>query len=97
MSTTPTSETTATWGPIAVSIVVLSIFLAAIVIAWWTKDTSLQVLLGMAGTNASTAVGYWLGSSSGSKSKDATIAAQANTTTTVAPTATVTTTTGTTP
>lgn len=64
----------ATVGPIVVSIVVLSIFLAALCIAWWTKDSSLQVLLGMAGTNAATAVGYWLGSSSGSKGKDATIA-----------------------
>jgi hypothetical protein len=84
----------ATWGPILVSVLVMGNFLAAISIAWWTKDTSLQVLLGMAGTNAGTAVGYWLGSSSGSKSKDATIASQASTTTTVAPMATITTTTG---
>ncbi len=65
------------WGPVIVSVLVLGIFLAAIAIAWWTKDTSLQVLLGMAGTNAGTAVGYWLGSSSGSKSKDAALAAAA--------------------
>lgn len=78
MSAPATPDTmTATWGPIVVSVVVLSIFLAAIVIAWWTKDSSLQILLGMAGTNAATAVGYWLGSSSGSKTKDATIASQA--------------------
>lgn len=67
------------YGAILVSCVSLAIFLAAICIAWWTKDTSLQILLGMAGTNATTAVGYWLGSSSGSKAKDGVIAQQANT------------------
>lgn len=61
-------------GAVLVSIFVLAIFLAAIVIAWWSKDSSLQILLGMAGTNAATAVGYWLGSSSGSKAKDSVIA-----------------------
>lgn len=71
-----TDPVATTWGPITVSVLALSIFLAAICIAWWTKDSSLQVLLGMAGTNAATAVGYWLGSSSGSKSKDAVIAAK---------------------
>ena len=93
--------TTAKFGPIVVSVVVLGIFLAALCIAWWTKDSSLQVLLGMAGTNAATAVGYWLGSSSGSKGKDSTIAQMSGgaptTTTVTAPPATVTTTTGTTP
>ncbi len=96
MSETTTTETPkqaiiatteARFGPIVVSVVVLGIFLAAICIAWWTKDSSLQVLLGMAGTNAATAVGYWLGSSSGSKGKDAVIAnmgGAAPTTTTVA-------------
>ena len=69
-------STGATLGPIVVSIVVLGIFLAALVIAWWTKDSAMPLLLGMAGSNAATAVGYWLGSSSGSKAKDATIAAQ---------------------
>lgn len=71
---TPPSDQTATFGPIVVSAITLTIFLAAIIVAWWTKDPSLQVLLGMAGTNAATTVGYWLGSSSGSKGKDATIA-----------------------
>lgn len=62
------------YGAIIVSCLVLAIFQAAICIAWWTKDGSLQILLGMAGTNASLAVGYWLGSSSGSKTKDAALA-----------------------
>jgi hypothetical protein len=74
---TPTTDRAAIFGPIAVSIFVLGIFLAAIVIAWLTKNDSLNILLGMAGTNAATAVGYWLGSSSGSKAKDDTIKAQA--------------------
>lgn len=75
--TQPASPTAAPTGAILVSIFVLAIFLAAIVIAWWSKDSSLQILLGMAGTNAATAVGFWLGSSSGSRDKDQTIAQQA--------------------
>jgi len=43
------------YGAIIVSCLVLAIFQAAICIAWWTKATSLQGLLGMAGTNASVA------------------------------------------
>lgn len=65
----------ATMGPLAVSVISLGIFTAAIVVAWLTKDPSLPYLLGAAGTNATTAVGYWLGSSSGSKSKDDTLRA----------------------
>lgn len=63
------------YGTILVSSLVLMIFQAAICIAWWTKDSSLQVLLGMAGSNAGIAVGFWLGSSSGSRAKDAKIPA----------------------
>ena len=78
-ATTPSGPTAASrvadWGPVAVSIIVLLVFLAAIVVAWLTKDPSLGILLGMAGANAGTAVGFWLGSSSGSQKKDATIAA----------------------
>lgn len=70
----PNVDTISTkWGPIVVSVVTMVVFLAAIVVAWLTKDSSLPVLLGMAGTNAGTAVGYWLGSSAGSKAKDAKI------------------------
>lgn len=76
---TPTESVSATWGPIIVSVLVLSIFLAAIAIAWWTKDASLGLLLGTASANATTAVGYWLGSSSGSKSKDQALAKAATT------------------
>lgn len=72
------SDTTAPMGAIIVSVFVLVIFLAAIAIAWWSKDSSLQILLGMAGANAGTAVGYWLGSSSGSKAKDSVLAQAVN-------------------
>lgn len=64
----------AEWGPVIVSVIVLFVFVAAIIVAWQTKDPSLGILLGMAGANAGTAVGFWLGSSKGSQSKDATIA-----------------------
>lgn len=74
---TPVASQPIATGAVLVSIFVLAIFLAAIGIAWWSKDNSLQILLGMAGTNAATAVGYWLGSSSGSKAKDSVIAQQA--------------------
>lgn len=85
-----TTDRTGIYGSITVSCVALAIFLAAIAIAWWTKDPSLPILLGAAATNATTVVGYWLGSSSGSKAKDATIAAKetpppGTTTTTVTP------------
>ena len=59
----------AEWGAVAVSIIVLLIFVVALGIALLTKDPSLQILLGMAGANAGTAVGYWLGSSAGSQKK----------------------------
>ena len=57
------------WGAVIVSVMALTLFLAAVVVAWVTKDSSLGILLGMAGTNAGTAVGYWLGSSAGSAKK----------------------------
>jgi hypothetical protein len=62
---------------LVVSVVALGIFAIALVVAWWTKSESLNLLLGAASANATTVVAYWLGSSSGSRSKDATIQAQA--------------------
>ena len=61
-----------------VSVVAMGIFAVALVVAWWTKSESLNLLLGAASANATTVVAYWLGSSSGSRAKDATIQAQAN-------------------
>ena len=57
-----------------VSVLSLGLLATALVIAWWTKDASLPILLGVVGSNATTVVSYWLGSSAGSKVKDSTIA-----------------------
>lgn len=65
-----------TIGRISISVVAQLTFLAALVIAWWTKDQSLQVMLGAAATNATAVVSYWIGSSAGSSAKDAAIATQ---------------------
>lgn len=78
VTTTPSmSSRVAEWGPLMVSVLTLFVYLAAITIAWWTKDPSLGILLGVAATNATTVVSFWVGSSKGSQAKDAVIAAQA--------------------
>lgn len=71
------NATVSTYGPIVVSVLSLALLAVAMGVAWWTKDPSLPILLGVAGSNATTVVGYWLGSSVGSKAKDATMAATA--------------------
>lgn len=82
----------AEWGAVIISLFALSIFLAAIVVAMQTKDPSLGILLGAASANATTAVGFWLGSSKGSQAKDSALIAQvvppagSTTTTTTQPT-----------
>lgn len=63
-------------GPVLVSLCSLAVFVVALIVAWRTGDSSLPILLGIAGSNATTTVGYWLGSSAGSRAKDATIAKQ---------------------
>ena len=67
------------WGVVTVSLSVLLVFMGAVVVAWITKSSSLDTLLGIAGTNATIAVGFWLGSSNGSQKKDAALAAAAAT------------------
>ena len=58
------------WGIVVVSVLVLLIYLAALTFAYFSKnDTLLTTLLGVAATNATTAVGFWLGSSYGSAKK----------------------------
>ena len=60
-TTPPTAAMIVTeWGAVIVSVLVLGIFLAAIVVAWKTDSASLSILLGMAGANGTTAVGFWL-------------------------------------
>ena len=65
------------WGAPSISVYSLTIFLAAIIIAYFkANDTLLTALLGVAATNATSVVQFWVGSSSGSQKKDDTIAAQ---------------------
>jgi hypothetical protein len=65
-----------TWGAIIVSVVALVTFTAALVVAFFLNDKSLlQLTVGAAIANATTAIGFWLGSSSGSQKKDDVIGA----------------------
>lgn len=62
---------TRTLGAIIVSVVALSTFTGALVVSFFFRDSGLlNLTVGAAIANATTAVGYWLGSSSGSKGKD---------------------------
>ena len=59
------------WGAIVVSAVALITFLSALVVSFFFKDPGLlNLTVGAAIANATTAVGYWLGSSAGSQRKD---------------------------
>ena len=74
-----TQDKTTTISKLAVSIVSELTFLVCLGIAYWAKnDTAFNLLVGAAITNSTTVVNYWLGSSSGSSAKDATIAAKGN-------------------
>jgi IPT/TIG domain len=68
------------WGAIIVSVVTLLTFSGALIVAFYIRDTTLggpllQLIVGAAIANATTAVGFWLGSSSGSQKKDEVIGA----------------------
>jgi len=59
------------WGAIIVSVVTLLTFTGALVVSFFFKDSGLlNLTVGAAIANATTAVGFWLGSSSGSQKKD---------------------------
>ena len=59
------------WGSIITSSLTLMIFVAVLIVAFLSKDQrGLELLIGAAIANASTAVSFWLGSSSGSQRKD---------------------------
>lgn len=65
------SKTASMWGAIIVSIVTLLTFTGALVVSFFFKDSGLlNLTVGAAIANATTAVGFWLGSSSGSQKKD---------------------------
>jgi hypothetical protein len=70
------SKTASLWGAIIVSIVALLTFTGALVVAFFLNDPALlNLTVGAAIANATTAVGFWLGSSSGSQKKDDVIGA----------------------
>ena len=80
--TTPAISTpVAAWGAPAVSLASMLIFAGAIAVVCLLKDVNptLIALLGVAATNATTVVNFWVGSSSSSQAKDKTIASQAAT------------------
>jgi hypothetical protein len=71
------SRTASLWGAIIVSIVTLLTFTGALVVSFFFKDSGLlNLTVGAAIANATTAVGFWLGSSSGSQKKDDVIGAR---------------------
>lgn len=60
-----------TYGAIAVSVLVLATFLGGVTLAYIHHDAQSQSLYtGAIIANATTAVGFWLGSSAGSQKKD---------------------------
>lgn len=62
---------TRTWGAIIVSVVALVTFTGALIVAFFLRDSGLlNLTVGAAIANGTTAVGYWLGSSAGSAKKD---------------------------
>ena len=66
----PPVDRSSFFGSVAVSLFAEAIFVVALGIAWWTNNPALPVLLGAAATNATTVVGFWVGSSTGSRTKD---------------------------
>jgi hypothetical protein len=69
------TTTISTKGAIIISALVLLIYAGAFAVAYMLKsDVMLNVLVGTAATNATTVVGFWVGSSAGSQKKDDTIA-----------------------
>jgi hypothetical protein len=72
----PAVATEPPWAKTAISIFALGIFLAAFGIAYLAKDnTDLTMMMGAAISMATSVVGYWIGSSSGSDKKTAILAA----------------------
>lgn len=75
-TTASTANRAAEWGPVITTGIFGGAFLAAVIWAYVANDAqSKSVLLTAVITNATTAVNWWLGSSSGSQKKDAVIGA----------------------
>lgn len=65
------SQTISSWGAIATSVLTLLTFAGTLVIVFFFKDSGmLNLMVGAVIANATTAVNFWLGSSSGSQKKD---------------------------
>jgi hypothetical protein len=82
MSGTTPAPTTASaaseWGAIIISMTVMVTFTGSLVVSFFFKDSGLlNLTVGAAIANATTAVGFWLGSSRGSQTKDAALATAA--------------------
>jgi len=73
-----------TWGRVSVSVIVVFGFITITVLYMTQKLNGnavpeiLSILLGALATNFTAVVGYWIGSSASSSSKDATIQNMAN-------------------
>jgi hypothetical protein len=64
-----------TWGAIVVSVLAILTFIGALVVAFFLREPGLlNLAVGAAIANATTAVQYWMGSSAGSARKDDVIA-----------------------
>lgn len=76
----PSPEPTPTvtrWGAPLISIFSLALLGAALAFAYLTKNDNLLIILtGVIATNATTVVGFYVGSSASSQSKDTTISNQ---------------------
>jgi hypothetical protein len=71
MNVTPNTSAMMTWGAIITSALSGCGFLAALLVAYMSKDqANLSLLVGAVVTNFATVVSFWLGSSAGSQKKD---------------------------
>jgi hypothetical protein len=74
----PPTPTVDPWAKPSISVIGLLIFAVGYTIAYLTRDTTVMTMFaGAAIAMGQQVIGYWLGSSSGSTNKDATIAAAA--------------------
>jgi hypothetical protein len=63
------------WAKPSIGIYSLSLFVLGLGVAWWSKnDTALNLMIGAIISNATTVIGYYFGSSSGSSHKTALLA-----------------------
>lgn len=84
--TTPQATQEPVWAKPGIGVYSLTLFAAALMVAWWAKsDTALNLMIGAIISNATTVIGYYFGSSSGSAQKTALMQAPAPSPTPKAP------------